>query len=928
MNAPLLRNEALRLAALRSYDILDTPPEQAFDDLTLLAAHICQTPIALVSLVDDKRQWFKSRIGLEATETARDLAFCAHAIVHPGTVMQVPDAQADPRFAANPLVTADPHIRFYAGTPLLSSDGQAMGTLCVIDRTPRELSAEQLGALRALGRHVEALLELRRTKAARHAAEDQLRAHQVAARQKWNLGSSVRRTLLTAGLALFVLSSATIYSLYGFIDAANWVRRTHQVIEQSQTLLATMVDVETGVRGYLIGGDDAYLETYRASLANEVQELRRLRELNADNPSQQKHLEAIDRLVVPWLESAASLVELRSTQGFAAAQTKLLGGEGKRQRDELHAAIKEFTDTERTLLARREGEMLGHARKTVAIIVGLGMLVMAFLALAGLRIGREIGRRRSTQEEVERLNVGLEQRTTELAAERDRAEASERIKAAILEHAGHAIIATTPEGVITAFNPAAEKLLGYTAAEVVGVQTPAIIHDPAEVVARAQQFSDELGETIAPGFEVFVAKARRTLPNEHEWTYIRKGGTRIPVLLTVTALRDADGAITGFLGLATDISERKQAELRMARSVRELADFKAALDEHAIVATTDAQGAITYANDKFCAISKYERKDLIGQNHRIINSGYHPKEFFAELWQTIASGGIWQGEIRNRARDGSFYWVDTTIVPFLDEHLKPVQYIAIRADISEPKHAEERLRDKNEELKGFAYTVSHDLKAPLRGISGYAQELERRHQEGLAPRALFCVAQIIVASKNLDRLIEDLLIYSRLDAETPTLTEVKLPDLVQRILRDRSHTLTELGVELSVTVPPLTLTTWERGLHQVLTNLIDNAVKYSRGSKPPRLSIAAETLPGLCRISVADNGVGFDMKYHERIFGLFNRLVRASEFEGTGAGLEIVWNLLDKLGGTIRAEAAPGQGATFFVDLPVPDAAPTPEPTP
>lgn len=226
-----------------------------------------------------------------------------------------------------------------------------------------------------------------------------------------------------------------------------------------------------------------------------------------------------------------------------------------------------------------------------------------------------------------------------------------------------------------------------------------------------------------------------------------------------------------------------------------------------------------------------------------------------------------------------------------------------------------QLAAKNEELRSFAYTVSHDLKAPLRGITGYAQELERRHKEGLGERAQFCIAQVVVASRNLDALIEDLLKYSRLDADTPTPTDVQVTDLVHSILRDRDRALTEFGVEVNTNIPPLTLHTWGRGLHQVLANLIDNAIKYSRHSKPPRVTIAATALPDAIRLTVADNGIGFDMKYHDRIFGLFNRLVRADQFEGTGAGLAIVRRLVEKLGGTVRAESIPGQGATFFVEL-------------
>lgn len=162
MKAPLPGNEARRLEALRQYEVLDTAPEAAFDDLTLLAAHICGVSTAMVSLVDEKRQWFKSKIGLSTSETPRDIAFCAHAILRPREVLEVTDARTDPRFADNPLVTGDPHIRFYAGAPLVTADGHALGTLCVMDPAPRSLTVDQLAALQALGRRVVAQLELRR----------------------------------------------------------------------------------------------------------------------------------------------------------------------------------------------------------------------------------------------------------------------------------------------------------------------------------------------------------------------------------------------------------------------------------------------------------------------------------------------------------------------------------------------------------------------------------------------------------------------------------------------------------------------------------------------------------------------------------------------------------------------------------------------
>jgi len=157
----MIANEAARLRALRAYHILDTDPEQVFDDLTLLASQVCGTPIALITLVDENRQWFKSKIGTDVQETARNISFCAHAIEQPGLFV-VPDTLSDGRFRDNPMVVNEPHIRFYAGAPLLTRDGDPLGTICVVDSMPRTLTADQLAALNALRRQAETQLELRR----------------------------------------------------------------------------------------------------------------------------------------------------------------------------------------------------------------------------------------------------------------------------------------------------------------------------------------------------------------------------------------------------------------------------------------------------------------------------------------------------------------------------------------------------------------------------------------------------------------------------------------------------------------------------------------------------------------------------------------------------------------------------------------------
>ncbi|MEJ7590643.1 MAG: PAS domain S-box protein [Planctomycetaceae bacterium] len=264
---------------------------------------------------------------------------------------------------------------------------------------------------------------------------------------------------------------------------------------------------------------------------------------------------------------------------------------------------------------------------------------------------------------------------------------------AIFNSANFSSIATDEKGVIQIFNVGAERMLGYTAAEVMNKNTPADISDPQEVIARAAALSVELATPITPGFESLVFKAARGIEDIYELTYIRKDGSRFPAIVSVTALRDAQGGIIGYLLIGADNTARKQKQIeeRIGASFKEVSDFKAALDEHAIVAFTDPRGKITHVNDKFCAISKYSRDELLGQDHRIINSGHHSKEFFHEMWTTITHGRTWKGELRNSAKDGSAYWVDTTIVPFLDAEGKPYQYVAIRTDITARKQAEEVL---------------------------------------------------------------------------------------------------------------------------------------------------------------------------------------------------------------------------------------------
>jgi len=361
------------------------------------------------------------------------------------------------------------------------------------------------------------------------------------------------------------------------------------------------------------------------------------------------------------------------------------------------------------------------------------------------------------------------------------------------------------------------------------------------------------------------------------------------------------------------------AEEKLRVSLKELADVKSALDQHAIVAITDPSGQITHVNDKFCAISKYSREELIGQDHRIINSGHHPKAFIRGLWTTIASGKVWQGELCNRAKDGSLYWVDTTIVPFLNPDGKPDQYVAIRADITERKRAQDRqsellkeLEEINEELDQFAYVVSHDLKAPLRAISSLAGWLVADYADKLGQEGREQLELLLGRVKRMNALVEGILHYSRVGRQHEDQVWVDLNQLVREVCE-----LIALPAGISVTIanPLPTLRSEKTRLMQIFENLVSNAVKYM-GKPTGEITVGCESQAQHWQFFVRDTGCGIDQKYFEKIFQVFQTLAPRDEHESTGIGLSVVKKNVELFGGKVWVESTVGQGSIFYFLLP------------
>lgn len=362
---------------------------------------------------------------------------------------------------------------------------------------------------------------------------------------------------------------------------------------------------------------------------------------------------------------------------------------------------------------------------------------------------------------------------------------------------------------------------------------------------------------------------------------------------------------------------------------QDLLDLKQALDASAIVATTDAAGTITNVNERFCRISQYSREELLGRNHRIINSGYHPPEFFQELWRTISAGKVWRGEIRNRAKNGAFYWVDTTIVPFLDEAGRPWQYMAIRFEITDRKRAEEDLKAKqaeleqraealarsNAELEQFAYVASHDLQEPLRMVSSFTQLLAKRYKGRLDADADEFIRYATEGAQTMQAMIRDLLAYARLDAAAPSGLPLPLDAALDGALLNLRAAIEEAAPVLRR--GPLPEVAGDLGqLTQLFQNLVGNALKFRRPGQPLEIDIGAAPEGLGWRCWVKDNGIGFDAKYADRVFALFQRLHAKDAFPGNGIGLAFCKRIVERHGGRIRVESTPGEGSTFTFTLP------------
>jgi PAS domain S-box-containing protein len=471
------------------------------------------------------------------------------------------------------------------------------------------------------------------------------------------------------------------------------------------------------------------------------------------------------------------------------------------------------------------------------------------------------------------------------------------------------------DGKIISVNPAAEKILGLSIEQMTGRKSI----DPRWKAIHPDG-SDFHGSThpsmtaLKTGKEVNNVIMGVFNPKIESYTWINinaipqfKAGQDKPLKVYVTF---------------DDITEQVISQNKIRQSLKETTDYRSALDESNIVAITDQEGIITYANDNFIKISKFDREELIGQNHQLINSGYHSNQFFKELWETIANGKIWKGEIKNKDKTGKYYWVHTTIVPFLNEKGKPYQYVSIRSDITERKEHEELLEKQtselkyaNEELQAFSYSVSHDLKAPLRSLEGFSEALLENYKGKFDEDADRWLNFISSNAKKMNALINDMLDYSKVSRGDAAKNKVNMKLLAQESFENEKANYSNKKIVFHLEDLPHTFGDIPM-LRQVWQNLISNALKYSSLKTNINITITATTENDFYVYSVKDNGAGFDEKYKDKLFGVFQRLHTTKEFEGTGVGLAIVKRIIQKHDGWIIAKSVIGEGSEFIFGIP------------
>ncbi len=509
------------------------------------------------------------------------------------------------------------------------------------------------------------------------------------------------------------------------------------------------------------------------------------------------------------------------------------------------------------------------------------------------------------------------------------------LQSAIFNSANFSSIATDAKGVIQIFNVGAERMLGYTAAEVMNSITPAEISDPQEVITRAKALSQELGTQIAPGFEALVFKASRGIEDIYELTYIRKDGSRFPAVVSVTALRDAEKVIIGYLLIGTDNTARKQVEAEQKKLDQRLRDqqfYTRSLIESNIDAliTTDPSGIITDGNKQMEALTGCTRDELIGAPFK--NYFTDPERAEAAIKLVLSEKKVTNYELTARARDGKQTVVSYNASTFYDRDRTLQGVFAAARDVTERKSFEQALQESNVEMESaksaaekanlaksdFLSAMSHELRSPLNAILGFAQLMESASPLPTDSQKE-SIAQILQAGWHLLKLINEILDLAVIESGKVSLSlePVSLCEVLSECQAMMDAQAIQHGIQMTFPVMDKPSFVWadQTRLKQIIINLLSNAIKYNKANGTVIVKCEVQESDRI-RIIVNDTGAGLVPDKIAQLFQPFNRLGQeASGVAGTGIGLVVTKQLVELMDGVIGVESSVDVGSQFWVEL-------------
>lgn len=670
-----------------------------------------------------------------------------------------------------------------------------------------------------------------------------------------------------------------------FVTAQHWVTHSYEVISQLETTLAMVAETDTEQRGYLLTGDPRFLAARRKTEASIPAHLSGLEQLTVDNPAQQKAIQQLEPLIHTVISLMDDRIAVYQKSGLQAALAREPMTKTQAAMEEVEALAAQIQTTEEKLLAERRGRAQHEGSRTELVVILVNVVALT-IGLTAVVLGRRDLKLRGQAEQKLLHN-------------------EERLRLMIEAVHDYAIMLLDPDGRVASWNHGAQRIKGYTAEEIIGQNFSKFY--PEEAIEEGQP-------------QRLLAEAAEKGHFENTGWRVRKDGSRFWADVTVTAVRDSGGKLLGYVKVTRDLTERKRAE-----EVQEERDRYFNLSRE-LICVAGFDGYFKTLNPAWMWTLGFSLDELTS---RPFLEFVHPDDRAAseaEAKKLMDGGELIYFENRFICKDGTSRWLAWSARAVADEKV----IYATGRDVTERKLAQEKIEKlnadlqrharqveaTNKELEAFSYSVSHDLRAPLRHIDGFVKMLVKQSGEKLDNAGRRYLDIIADSARRMGALIDDLLVFSRMSRTEMRHAKVSAEALVHEAV---SGLETEIGGrQIRWTIGALPEVDADPAmLQQVWVNLISNAVKYTRPRETAEIEIGCDD-PGNGEFIffVHDNGVGFDMQYAHKLFGVFQRLHRSEEFEGTGIGLANVSRIVHRHGGRVWAEGKPNTGATFYFSLP------------